>query len=173
VRFPARFLLVAAMNPCFCGFYGDGSDRCTCDPSRIARYRARVSGPLLDRIDLHVAVPAVPFGELSGGGVEEGSAVVRERVIAARTRQRERFAHDPGVSCNAHMGPGELRRHARPGPEVLALLQRAIDRLGLSARAYHRLLKVARTIADLEGSARVRTTHAAEAIQYRTLDRAP
>ena len=120
VRFPARFVLVAAMNPCFCGYCGDGSDRCTCDPARIARYRARVSGPLMDRIDLHVEVPAVSFDELSGGGGGESSAAVRERVIAARAQQRARFADAPGVTCNAHMGPGELRRHVRPSSEVLS-----------------------------------------------------
>jgi magnesium chelatase family protein len=173
VRYPARFVLVAAMNPCSCGFHGDGSNRCTCDPSRIARYRARVSGPLMDRIDLHVAVPSVPFGELAAGETGEASDTVRMRVMAARALQAARFADAPGVLCNAHMGAAELRRHVRPSPEVLALLQRAIDRLGLSARAYHRLLKVARTIADLEGSDRVRAAHAAEAIQYRTLDRPP
>ena len=155
----------------FCGFYGDGSDRCTCDPARMARYRARVSGPLLDRIDLHVEVPTVRFSELSADGSAESSAVVRERVIAARLLQQARFADAPGVTCNAHMGPGELRRHVRPSAEVLSLLQRVIDRLGLSARAYHRLHKVARTIADLEGCDLVHTEHAAEAIQYRTLDR--
>jgi magnesium chelatase family protein len=173
VRYPARFLLVAAMNPCFCGHLGDGSDRCTCDSARIARYRARVSGPLMDRIDLHVEVSSVPFDELAREGNGESSAVVRERVIAARAMQRIRLRDAPEISCNAHMGPSELRRHARPDIEVLALLQRAIDRLGLSARAYHRLLKVSRTIADLEASERVLPEHAAEAIQYRTLDRAP
>jgi len=171
VRYPARFMLVGAMNPCFCGFHGDGSGRCTCDPARIARYRARVSGPLMDRIDLHVEVPGVRFSELSADCSAESSAAVRERVIAARELQCVRFADAPGVSCNAHMGPAQLRRHVRPSSDVLALLQRAIDRLGLSARAYHRLLKVARTIADLDGCERVRTAHAAEAIQYRTLDR--
>ena len=125
----------------------------------------------MDRIDLHVEVPSVPFGDLVGQGGGEASAVVRERVIGARALQAARLADSPGVLCNAQMGPGELRRHVRPGADVLALLQRAIDRLGLSARAYHRLLKVARTIADLDGAARVGTAHAAEAIQYRTLDR--
>ena len=151
VRFPARFVLVAAMNPCFCSYWGDGSDRCVCDPARIARYRARVSGPLMDRIDLHVEVPAVPFSELSAEGNGESSAVVRKRVIAARDLQRVRFADTTGISCNAHMGPAELRLHACPDADVLMLLQRAIDRLSLSARAYHRLLKVSRTIADLDG----------------------
>jgi magnesium chelatase family protein len=127
----------------------------------------------MDRIDLHVSVPSVPFGELASGRGGEPSAAVRERVVGARALQAARFAGAPGVLCNAHMGAAELRRHVRPSPDVLALLQRAIDRLGLSARAYHRLLKVARTIADLEGCERVRTVHAAEAIQYRTLDRPP
>jgi magnesium chelatase family protein len=172
VRYPARILLVAAMNPCPCGRLGDGTDRCTCDPGAVGRYRSRVSGPLLDRIDLHVEVGSVPFGELTAHAGGESSAAVRARVIAARERQRARFAEVPGVLCNAHMGAGELARHARPGPEVVALLQRAVERLGLSARAYHRLLKVARTIADLDGAKRVATDHAAEAIQYRTLDRA-
>ena len=127
----------------------------------------------MDRIDLHVEVPAVPFGDLSADGNAESSVLVRERVIAAREVQRARLAEAPGITCNAGMGPSALRRHARPDPDVLALLQRAIDRLGLSARAYHRLLKVAHTVADLEGSARICTDHAAEAIQYRTLDRMP
>jgi magnesium chelatase family protein len=169
VRYPARFLLVAAMNPCPCGHLGD--ERCTCDPGAIARYRSRVSGPLLDRIDLHVEVPPVAFGDLAAVQAGESTARVRDRVVAARTLQRERLRGAVGVACNAHMGPPELARHARPDPDVLRLLQRAIDRLGLSARAYHRLLKVARTIADLDGAERVRAAHAAEAIQYRSLDR--
>ena len=173
VRFPARFVLVAAMNPCFCGYHGDGTERCTCDPARIARYRGRVSGPLLDRIDLHVEVPPVPFDQITSPGGGEASSVVRARVLGARARQAARFADTPHVICNAHMGAAELRRHVRPAPDVLGLLQRAIDRLGLSARAYHRLLKVARTIADLEGCDRIGAAHAAEAIQYRTLDRSP
>ena len=171
VRYPARFVLVAAMNPCPCGHLGDGTDRCTCDPARIARYRGRVSGPLLDRIDLHVEVPAVPFKELSGAGAGEASATVRARVASARARQRARFTDAPWIRCNADMGPAELRRYAPPGHSVVTLLQRAVDRLGLSARAYHRLLKMARTIADLEGAGPIGPAHAAEAIQYRTLDR--
>jgi magnesium chelatase family protein len=173
VRYPARFVLVAAMNPCSCGHLGDGTDRCTCEPARVARYRARVSGPLLDRIDLHVEVPAGPFEEMAREGGGESSEAVRSRVMAARERQRIRYAEAPAVTCNAHMGPRELRRHVRPSGEVLALFRRAIDRLGLSARAYHRLLKVARTIADLEGADDVEVVHAAEAVQYRTMDRAP
>ncbi|MFQ5538608.1 MAG: YifB family Mg chelatase-like AAA ATPase [Gemmatimonadota bacterium] len=157
VRFPARFLLVAAMNPCPCGYLGDGTDRCLCDPFRIARYRGRVSGPLLDRIDLHIEVPAVSWAELSraGGAAREGSSSVRGRVLRAAAFRRRRPAAD----------------EFRPSAEVARLLQRAVDLLGLSARGVHRTLRVARTIADLDGSARVAPRHAAEAIQYRFLDR--
>ena len=169
--YPARFVMVAAMNPCPCGHLGDGTDRCTCDPARIARYRGRVSGLLLDRIDLHVEVPAVPFKELSGAGAGEASATVRAWVASARARQRARFTDEPWIRCNTDMGPAELRRYAPPGHSVVTLLQRAVDRLWLSARAYHRLLKVARTIADLESAGPIGPAHAAEAIQYRTLDR--
>ena len=169
LRFPARLLLVAAMNPCPCGY--EGSDRCTCDPGRIARYRGRVSGPLLDRIDLHVPVRAVPVASLrEGGRLGEGSSDVRSRVVEARERQRRRFSEGP-VTCNAEMGHAELRRYVPVPRPVAALLQHALDRLGLSARAYHRILKVARTVADLEGAAELAESHAAEAIQYRDLDR--
>ncbi|MBW3535066.1 MAG: YifB family Mg chelatase-like AAA ATPase, partial [Gemmatimonadetes bacterium] len=171
VRYPARFVLVAAMNPCPCGHWGDGTDRCTCDPSHVARYRGRVSGPLLDRIDLHVEVPSVPFRRLTADARGERSASVRARVAAARARQRARFADTPGVRANGQMGAAELRRFARPPAAVARLLQRAVDRIGLSARAYHRILKVARTIADLEGDVALRPEHAAEAVQYRSLDR--
>jgi magnesium chelatase family protein len=171
VRFPARFLMVGAMNPCPCGFWGDGTDRCLCDLGQVTRYRGRVSGPLLDRIDLHVHVPPVPFETLVGTKRGSLSSEVARRVAAARAVQGARFADVNGVHANGHMGPGEMRRHCRPSRSVARLLQQAVDRLGLSARAYHRVLKVARTIADLDGEDRVAVEHAAEAVQYRCLDR--
>ena len=171
VSFPARFLLVSAMNPCPCGYWGDGSDRCLCDPGQVVRYRGRVSGPLLDRIDLHVHVPPVPFDSLTAvsGGVRSGE--VRCRVERAREVQRARFGAGVGIHANGHMGPAEMRASCRPSAPVARLLQQAVDRLGLSARAYHRVLKVARTIADLDGRDAIAVGHAAEAVQYRTLDR--
>lgn len=171
LRFPARILLVAAMNPCPCGHRGDGTGRCICDDGTVTRYRARISGPLLDRVDLHMTVSPVPVSALRERGQGEGSAEVRERVLAARARQRARFA-GTHVTCNAEMGPAELRRHLRISAPVAALLQRSLDRMHLSARAYHRILKLALTLADLEGCGGVRERHAAEAVQYRVLDRA-
>ncbi len=137
----------------------------------VERYRGRVSGPLLDRIDLHLEVPAVAYGELVGAGAEESSAAVRTRVELARQIQRERFGEHPGVHANAHMTVKDLRRYCRLDPAVEALLRAAVSRLGLSARAFHRVLKIARTIADLANAADLGTTHVAEAIQYRSLDR--
>lgn len=172
VRYPARVMLVAAMNPCPCGFLGhaDG-DRCICDPGQVSRYRARISGPLLDRIDLHVEVPAVAYHELAGDGAEEPSGRVRERVLGARRLQEERLEGLPGVRVNAHLGPKEIRRWCRPEPEGADLLRRALERLGLSARGYHRVLRLARTVADLDGSRAIGARHVAEAVQYRALDR--
>jgi magnesium chelatase family protein len=172
LRFPSRFVLVAAMNPCPCGYFGDGDDRCTCDPSVVLRYRNRVSGPLLDRIDLHVPVGRVPFQELAGAEPKKESPKVRERVRSARVIQSHRFANDSGVNCNGQMGPGEIRRYCRAPPAVVRLLQGALDRLGLSARAYHRILKVARTVADLDDADEIGPTHVAEAVQFRSMDRA-
>jgi magnesium chelatase family protein len=172
LRFPARFVLVAAMNPCPCGFYGDGEGRCTCDPSVVLRYRNRVSGPLLDRIDLHVSMGRVPFRELAGEGREGETSSMRGRVRKARGSQARRFRRYPRVHCNGQMGPREIRHFCRPTSEVTRLLQLALDRLGLSARAYHRILKVARTVADLDHSGDIAPPHVAEAIQYRSMDRA-
>ena len=164
-EFPAAFQLVAAMNPCPCGHAGDSSGRCRCTPEAIARYRARLSGPLLDRIDLKLEVPRVPQSELRGGAGGESSAVVRTRVVAARALQLAR-AGKP----NARLGNREVERDCALDAAQHALLDRATERLGLSARAYHRVLRVARTIADLAGSARLDAAHLAEAIQYRRLD---
>lgn len=171
LRFPSRFVLAAAMNPCPCGFFGDGTHRCTCDPAAILRYRGRVSGPLLDRIDLHIPVGRVPFHHLEGKGVEAESLQIRTRVQMARARQQARFRGRNAIFANGQMGPGEIRKFCRPSRPVARMLQQALDTLGLSARAYHRILKVARTVADLEGASEVGTSHVAEAIQYRSLDR--
>jgi len=171
VVFPAAFQLVAAMNPCVCGWLGDPSDQCRCTPPVVDRYRARVSGPLLDRIDLHVEVPRVAVASLADdvpGG--EPSAAVRARVVAARARQAARLAR-AGVSVNAAIPGREVRRHCRIDARGRRLLEAASERLGLSARAYTRILRVARTIADLAGDDEITTSHLAEAIQYRSLDR--
>ena len=171
LSYPARFMLAAAMNPCPCGWFGDPHHACACAPVVVQRYLARVSGPLLDRIDLHLEVPAVKYRALAGEGGGEPSAAVRERVDRARVVQRHRFAHRPGVYANAHMAPRDIRAHCRVSDGADALLKTAITRLGLSARAYHRILKIARTVADLDGAAGLQPKHVSEAIQYRSLDR--
>ena len=171
VKYPARALLVAAMNPCPCGFHGAGDARCICHPGQIARYRSRISGPLLDRIDLHMEV-AVPTAQQLGDPQQaEPSETVRVRVLAAVERQRARLGDAFGN--NADMGPREIRRYCALDERGEALLRAAFTRLGLSARAYHRILRVARTIADLSGAERISAAHVAEAIQYRSLDRRP
>jgi magnesium chelatase family protein len=163
--FPARFSLVAACNPCPCGYLGDPRHECRCVAGAVERYRNRISGPLLDRIDLHVDVPAVTLGELRGGG-GEASGAVRDRVTAARQRQMER-----GGVVNAALGPGEVKETCRLDPKASGLVTRAFEALGLSARAFNRVLKVARTLADLAGREQLGPEQIAEAIQYRTLDR--
>jgi len=171
--FPSRFLLVGAMNPCPCGYWGDGTDRCLCDPQHVARYRGRISGPLVDRLDLHVEVPAVSLDSLADETRGEASCVVRARVDCARAIQARRFRDVPGVYANAQMDVALLRRFVRPSPAVVRTLQRAVDQQGLSARGFHRVLKVARTLADLAGDAEVDVNHALEGLQYRALDRRP
>ncbi len=172
VRYPAKFQLVAAMNPCPCGYLTDPRQECTCTPGQIQRYLSRISGPLFDRIDLHIEVPALPFEDLVRKQPGEPSAAIRERVEAAREIQLQRFKDRPGIYFNAHMGPQELREFCQLDETSEQLLRTAIERFGYSARAYHRILKVARTIADLEASDRILPHHVSEAIQYRTLDRA-
>ena len=171
VTFPSRFMLAAAMNPCPCGYRGDPAHECRCDNASVERYLGRISGPLLDRIDLHLAVPAVSYGDLAAGVAGEPSSVVRGRVELARERQRTRFRGVPGLRTNAQMSVREVRRWCRSQGAADTLLREAVGRLGLSARAYHRVLKIARTIADLAASDMVGADHVAEAIQYRSLDR--
>jgi magnesium chelatase family protein len=171
LTFPAQFMLAAAMNPCACGYFGDAVHVCRCAEADVERYRSRVSGPLLDRIDIHLEVPTVPYRDLIGADAEEPSAVVRQRVELARVRQRQRFHDRPGLYANAHMTARDLRRYCPLSEAVERLLREAVARLGLSARAYHRVLKIARTIADLAGADELATTHVSEAIQYRSLDR--
>ncbi|HLW83091.1 MAG TPA: YifB family Mg chelatase-like AAA ATPase [Candidatus Acidoferrales bacterium] len=171
VSFPARFMLAAAMNPCPCGFFGDPTRECHCSPMQIQRYVSKISGPLLDRIDIHIEVPAVKYKELRNGNPAEASASVRERVIAARAVQLERFKGERKIYANAQMPPKLLRKHCEISADGEKLLENAIQKLGLSARAHDRILKVARTIADLDGVAEIQSRQLSEAIQYRTLDR--
>jgi len=169
--YPARFMLAAAMNPCRCGFWGAIGKSCVCSPLDVERYRSRLSGPLLDRIDIHIEVPAVPYQELSIERSGEPSAAIRERVNRARQIQRERFARRPGLFANAYMAPRDLKKFCQVTEGADALLKTAIGRLKLSARAYHRVLKIARTIADLASSHAIEPAHVSEAVQYRSLDR--
>ena len=171
LTFPARFMLVAAMNPCPCGHAGDTIKECTCTPQQIQRYRAHISGPLLDRIDLHVSVPAVKYKELGTETSGEPSAVIRDRVITARSIQTDRLA-ETGLFNNAQMKNVHLRRFCRLDADTEKLLETAMERLGLSARAYMRIIKLSRTIADLEGAEIIASHHVSEAIAYRSLDRA-
>ncbi len=191
LSFPARFMLAAAMNPCPCGYFNDKSRDCMCTPPMIQRYVSKVSGPLLDRIDIHIEVPAVQYKELRGGSAAEGSAEIRDRVLRARERQYDRFAHEgervraavsvsgsllphpstKAIFSNSQMGTRQIRMYCELSSEAERLLERAMQQQGLSARAHDRILKVARTIADLDGEHDLAVKHIAEAIQYRTLDR--
>ena len=171
LTFPASFMLAGAMNPCPCGFYTDPGHECTCSPTAIQKYLARVSGPLLDRIDIHIEVPALRYKELSDREAGEPSAAIQARVDEARAVQLRRFAGRKHMFCNAHLQSRDIRRCCEIDGASEDLLRTAIDRFGLSARAYDRILKVARTIADLEGTERIASGHIAEAIQYRSLDR--
>jgi magnesium chelatase family protein len=170
VTYPARFMLVAAMNPCPCGYYGDPRRTCRCTPQQIRQYQGRISGPLLDRIDIHIEVPAVGYRELTGRYAGESSRRIKERIDQARGLQRKRF---PGgrTPLNARMTDREVKTYCRIEEESSRLIEMAMDKLGLSARAYTRILKVARTIADLDGREAISPSHVAEAIQYRGLDR--
>ena len=171
VTFPCRFMLVAAMNPCPCGYFGDSKRECRCSQRQIQQYRNKISGPLLDRIDIHIEVPAVRYQELSSAGKGEASSAIRERVRLARNIQQQRFKGRKKVHCNAAMSPKDLQKHCQLAPEPQDMLKMAITELNFSARAYDRILKVARTIADLDSSADIKSQHITEAIQYRTLDR--
>src|SRR5437868_6553317 len=172
LTFPARFMLAAAMNPCPCGYFNDRSRECHCTPPLIQRYVSKISGPLLDRIDIHIDVPAVNYKELRAGSAPEGSTQIRERVVKARDRQLDRFAAaGEKIYCNAQMAPKQIRAYCDLTTDCERLLERAMQQQGLSARAHDRILKVSRTVADLEGVAHIEPKHIAEAIQYRTLDR--
>lgn len=171
VEYPASFMLVASMNPCPCGFYNHPEKECVCPPGVVQKYLNKISGPLLDRIDIHVEVTPVSYSELSAERISEKSERVRERVIKARDIQQQRYINNDGVYCNAQMSSKQLRDICKIDEAGNQLLKTAMEKLGLSARAYDRILKVARTIADLDNSVSIETSHLAEAIQYRSLDR--
>ncbi|HWN89631.1 MAG TPA: YifB family Mg chelatase-like AAA ATPase, partial [Chitinophagaceae bacterium] len=169
--FPASFMLIASMNPCPCGFFNHPEKECTCPPGAVQKYLNKISGPLLDRIDLHVEVTPVPFNELSSAKNSDNSTVIRERVIKAREMQAERYKNNPGIYCNAQISSKMLKEICVIDNVGQNLLKAAMEKLNLSARAYDRILKVSRTIADLSGSEKIKPEHLAEAIQYRSLDR--
>ena len=179
VEYPCSFMFVASMNPCPCGYYGDPTHHCVCTPGQIQRYTSRISGPLMDRFDIHIEVPVVPFNQLSSMQPGEPSSTIRERVIRARQIQTERFSSlaigEGGgrgrIHCNAQMTERMIHQYAEPDEAGLTMLRMAMEKLSLSARAYSRILKLARTIADLAGSEKVEAVHIAEAIGYRNLDR--
>ena len=169
VTYPAEFMLVCAMNPCKCGWYGDPSGKCTCSENAVEHYRSRISGPLLDRIDMIIQVPAVHYEDLRRRKEAESSAEIKKRVNFARKRQHRRFGETSGM-CNARMGPTELRYHCKLDDECDELMKMAFDAFGLTARSYDRILRVARTIADLDDCDKINSDHLAEAIRYRTIN---
>lgn len=171
VEYPCNFQFIASMNPCPCGYYGDSTHRCVCTPGQIQKYMNKISGPLLDRIDIQCEITPVPFKDISQTAPGEPSATIRERVIAARQIQEQRYKDIKGIHCNAQMTERMIHQYAEPDTDSVEVLRSAMERLSLSARAYSRILKVARTIADLDGSEKVQLPHIAEAIGYRQLDR--
>lgn len=171
VEYPAGVMFVASMNPCPCGYYNHPTKPCVCNPGQVQRYLNKISGPLLDRIDLQIEIVPVPFEKISDAREGEPSAAIRERVIAARKIQEQRYAGEPGIHCNAQMSPKLIKKYAAIDAQSLAMLKMAMERFNLSARAYDRILKVARTIADLEASEQIQSHHIGEAISYRNLDR--
>ena len=171
VEYPAGVMFVASMNPCPCGYYNHPTKTCVCNPGQVQRYLNKISGPLLDRIDLQIEIIPVPFEKISDTREGESSAAIRARVIAARKIQEERYKDEEGIHCNAQMPPKLIKKFAAIDEQSLAMLKTAMERFNLSARAYDRILKVARTIADLEASEKIQSHHIAEAIGYRNLDR--
>ncbi len=169
LTFSANFQLIAAMNPCPCGYYGDSLKPCTCAPVVVTKYQKRISGPMLDRIDIHIEVPRVDYEKLSGDRMGESSEAIRTRVQAARDIQNKRFSNNGStdIVCNADMRVGEIRKFCKLQDEGQSLMRAAMSQMNLSARAYHRILKLARTIADLAGSEEIQSMHLAEALQYR------
>lgn len=171
IEFPASFMLVASMNPCPCGYFNHPDKPCTCPPGAVQKYLQRISGPLMDRIDLHVEVTPLPFTDYHAGLSSESSAVIRDRVTEARKLQQERFHATPGIYANAQMGSAQIHQYVELCKASANLLKTAMEKLRLSTRAHDRILKVSRTIADLAQSEKVKPEHIAEAIQYRSLDR--
>ena len=171
IEYPCSFMFVASMNPCPCGYHNDPTHKCVCTPGQIQRYLNKISGPLLDRIDIQVEITPVPFNDISRSAPGESSSSIRGRVIKARQIQEQRFHDCRGIHCNAQMSERMIHQYAEPDAAGIDLLRMAMERLNLSARAYNRILKVARTIADLDSSADVKAQHLAEAISYRNLDR--
>jgi magnesium chelatase family protein len=167
LQFPARFLLVVAANPCPCGYFSDKLRECKCTPQQIQRYSSRVSGPLLDRIDLHLEVGAVPFKEINDERQGEASSEIKKRVDSTRKVQAKRYCNNGKIHCNAQMGPGEIEKYCKLDNASMRLLEKSVEKLGLSARGYHRILKIARTIADMDNKNTLELSHVAEAVQYR------